>query len=65
MQQAALEGYRKRAGVASTNHCKPVPPKTVQAKLSQELENQLMGYVFVPITTFVAAAAVFNVYKDF
>lgn len=63
--RASVENYRKRAGIAHTDNCKPVLPKAVPILLNQQSANQLIiGYVLVPVSTFVAAAAVFNAYKD-
>lgn len=65
MQAYSLEKYRRRAGIATTNHGIPVLSKTVPTQINKQSANQLiMGYVFVPVSTFVAAAAVFNAYKD-
>lgn len=65
MRAYSLENYRKRAGIAPADHCKPVLPKAVPLPLNQQSANQLIiGYVLVPVSTFVAAAAVFNAYKD-
>lgn len=66
MQRASsVEEHRRRGGATQADHCKFFPFKTVQTNSNQQLENQhIMGYVFVPVATFFAAAAVFNAYKD-
>ena len=66
MQRASsVAEHRRRVGAARADHCKFFPIKTVQTNSNQKLDNQhIMGYVFVPVATFFAAAAVFNAYKD-